>query len=91
MQVFYLPKVTGQTGQSKQGRSNQTLQNAGLMKGYTVCTSSSSRLEILTGNRFAPEAYNSTNQAMIFEMSYRRKVPFHWLVDSRSDLYKPCC
>ena len=28
---------------------------------------------------------NSTNGAMILEMTYRRKVPFHWLADSSSD------
>ena len=31
------------------------------------------------------EAYNSPNGAMMLETNYRRKVPYHWLVDSSSD------
>ena len=37
------------------------------------------------------EAYNSTNEAMILEMTYMRKVPYHWPADSSSDWYLCVC
>ena len=74
------PKYLDRQARANRVDQYQTLQNAGVMRCYTVCHSSS--LEILTGNGFVPEAYNSTNGIWSLKWLTGGKVPFHWLADT---------